>query len=294
MFVLFGPMRPPFLILGPVCVFLGYACARWRMGDVSAWNLVLALMGAVAAHISVNALNEYFDFKSGLDFKTRRTPFSGGSGTLPAHPEAARGTLWVGIIGAGVVFAIGLFFIATRGAGILPLGLAGLVLIVFYTNYITRSVFWCLMAPGLGFGVFMVMGSDFVLSGSYSMAGFVASLVPTFLVSNLLLLNQFPDVEADRSIGRKHLIVVSGLKAGAAVYVLFLALAFLSLVAGVALNAIPATCLVGLGTMVLAVPAALGTLRHSNDPDRLIPAMRLNVLINLLTPALVGLGFLIG
>lgn len=294
MFVLFGPMRPPFLILGPVCVFLGYACARWRMGDVSGWNFILALMGAVAAHIGVNALNEYSDFKSGLDFKTRRTPFSGGSGTLPAHPEAARGTLWVGILGAGVVLAIGLYFIATGGMGILPLGLAGLALIVLYTNYITRSVFWCLMAPGLGFGVFMVMGSDFVLSGSYSLAGFIASLVPTFLVSNLLLLNQFPDVEADRSIGRKHLVVVSGLKVGAAVYILFLALAFLSLVAGVAAKAIPATCLVGLGTMVLAIPAALGALRHYDDPDRLIPAMRLNVLINLLTPALVGVGFLIG
>jgi 1,4-dihydroxy-2-naphthoate octaprenyltransferase len=294
MFVLFGPMRPPFLILGPVCVFLGYACARWRMGDVSGWNFILALMGAVAAHISVNALNKYSDFKSGLDFKTRRTPFSGGSGTLPAHPEAARGTLWVGILGAGVVLAIGLYFIATGGMGILPLGLAGLALIVLYTNYITRSVFWCLMAPGLGFGVFMVMGSDFVLSGSYSLAGFIASLVPTFLVSNLLLLNQFPDVEADRSIGRKHLVVVSGLKGGAAVYILFLALAFLSLVAGVAAKAIPATCLVGLGTMVLAIPAALGALRHYDDPDRLIPAMRLNVLINLLTPALVGVGFLIG
>ncbi len=294
MFVLFGPMRPPFLILGPVCVFLGYACARWRMGDVSAWNFILALMGAVAAHISVNALNEYSDFKSGLDFKTRRTPFSGGSGTLPAHPEAARGTLWVGILGAAVVFAVGFYFIATRGVGILPLGLAGLALIVLYTNYITRSPFWCLMAPGLGFGVFMVMGSDFVLSGSYSLAGFVASLVPTFLVSNLLLLNQFPDVEADRSIGRKHLVVVSGLKAGAVVYVLFLALSFLSLVAGVTVKAIPATCLVGLGTMVLAIPAALGALRHYDDPDRLIPAMRLNVLINLLTPALVGVGFLVG
>ncbi len=180
MFVLLGPMRPPFLILGPVCVFLGYACARWRGGDVSVWNFILALMGAVAAHISVNALNEHSDFKSGLDFKTRRTPFSGGSGTLPAHPEAARGTLWVGILGAAVVLAVGLYFIAMRGAGILPLGLAGLALIVLYTNYITRNPFWCLLAPGLGFGFFMVMGSDFVLSGSYSLAGFVASLSPLF------------------------------------------------------------------------------------------------------------------
>ena len=47
--------------------------------------LILALAGGLLAHISVNALNEYLDFTSGLDLTTLRTPFSGGSGTLPAN-----------------------------------------------------------------------------------------------------------------------------------------------------------------------------------------------------------------
>ena len=45
------------------------------------------------------------------------------------------------------------------------------------------------------------VGTDFALTGSYTWTAFLASLIPFFLVSNLLLLNQFPDVEADRSIG---------------------------------------------------------------------------------------------
>ncbi len=85
-----GPMRLPFLILTPACVVLGLATAVWRSGEVSWFRFILALIGAVFAHISVNAFNEYFDLKTGLDYKTERTPFSGGSGTLPERPEFAR------------------------------------------------------------------------------------------------------------------------------------------------------------------------------------------------------------
>ncbi len=46
------------------------------------WAL-LALLGLLLAHVSVNVLNDYFDYRSGVDLKTQRTPFSGGSGILP-------------------------------------------------------------------------------------------------------------------------------------------------------------------------------------------------------------------
>ena len=52
-----GVMRLPFLILGPACVFLGLCAAIYTTGSVNAWYAVLAFMGGIAAHISVNALN---------------------------------------------------------------------------------------------------------------------------------------------------------------------------------------------------------------------------------------------
>ncbi len=57
----------------------------------------LVLLGALAAHGAVNALNEYADYRSGLDLRTARTPFSGGSGTLVDHPQSWRrrcGSAW--------------------------------------------------------------------------------------------------------------------------------------------------------------------------------------------------------
>ena len=87
---LLDPMRLPFLILTPACVVLGLATAIWTSGQINWFHFVLVLIGALSAHISVNTFNEYFDFKSGLDANTKRTPFSGGSGRLPETPEIAQ------------------------------------------------------------------------------------------------------------------------------------------------------------------------------------------------------------
>jgi len=150
-----------------------------------------------------------------------------------------------------------------------------------------------LIAPGLGFGTLMVMGVDFALTGEYSWTAFVASLVPFFLVSNLLLLNQFPDVEADRSIGRSNLPIRIGKKSSAIVYAVFLLLTYVSIVVGVLLDLLPTAALLGLGTILLAVPAAVDAWRYAEETPQLIRPMGLNVLINILTPVLVGVGLLI-
>lgn len=288
-----GPMRVPFLILPPACVLLGYATAKWSAGNVSFIQFCLALAGALTAHISVNAFNEYFDFKSGLDFRTRRTPFSGGSGTLPAEPGAASTALATAVTTLAITAAIGLFFLNVRGLGLLPIGMAGLLLVGAYTTWLTRHPFLCLIAPGLGFGPFMVMGTYFALTGEYSSAAFWASLVPFFLVSNLLLLNQFPDVEADREAGRRHLPIVIGRRASSLVYAGFLLATYAVIVVAVVSGTLPRGALLGLGSVALAIPAAIMAYRHAEDIERLVPAMGLNVLVNLSTPILMSLGILI-
>ena len=290
---LLGPMRVPFLILTPACVLLGLGTAVWSAGTVSPLHFVIALIGAVASHISVNAFNEYFDFKSGLDFKTQRTPFSGGSGTLPARPELANQALATAIVSAVVVCLAGIYFLAVWGLSLLPLGIAGLLVVVLYTPFIARNAFACLIAPGLGFGTLMVVGTHFALTGEYSPSALAASFVPFFLVSNLLFLNQFPDVDADRSVGRKNYPVVIGRKKSSLIYGAFLLLAFVSIVVGVVLGYLPRASLIGLAAVAIAVPAAVGAYRYADDIQRLAPAMGLNVVINIVTPVLVAVGLFV-
>jgi len=291
--LLLGPMRLPFLILTPACALLGLGTAYWTTKEVNVWHFVLALIGAVCAHISVNAFNEYFDFKSGLDAKTQRTPFSGGSGTLPKQAGLVRSTLVLAWLTLGITALSGLYFVILRGPALLPPGLLGLILLYIYTPWMTRNPILCLIAPGLGFGPLMVMSIHFALTGFYSWTAFVASLVPFFLVSNLLLLNQFPDVEADRSIGRKHFPILIGRRPSSLIYNLFLFLAYVTVILGVVFGLLPVISLLGLLTVFIAIPAGIRAFQHADSIPQLIPAMGMNVLINLLTPVLVSVGLFI-
>ncbi|MBN2409858.1 MAG: prenyltransferase [Candidatus Aminicenantes bacterium] len=287
-------MRLPFLILTPACVAVGAGTAFWQTGALKVLDVVLVLIGALAAHISVNMHNEYFDFKSGLDSKTRRTPFSGGSGTLQAHPLSARTTRGLAWLTLAVVAAVGIYFVRLHGWKLLPLGILGLMLLVIYTIWLTYNPLLCLLAPGIGFGVLMVMGTHFALTGTYTLTSFVASLVPTFLVCNLLLLNQFPDVEADRTVGRKHYPITIGRKASSVIFGIFMLMTYLSIITGVILKLLPVSGLLAVLTSFLAVRVCSGARKYADDIPHLIPYLGQNVMVIILTLVLLAVGLFIG
>ena len=289
-----GAVRPNFMVLTPICVLLGVAVAIHDAGSIDVTDALLALLGAALAHAAVNLLNEYDDFRSGLDAITVRTPFSGGSGTLPAHPEAAPATLVAGVLSIAGTVLVGIYFAWERGIAIVPLGLLGLAIVVSYTPWITRQPLICLLAPGLGFGPLMVMGTAFVLTGHYTASAAWASLVPLFLVSELLLVNQFPDVEADRQVGRHHLPISIGRARSARIYAGFLLAAFASVALGAVAGLLPAWSLLGLGALPVALFLARGVVQNAENQPKLIPLLGINVGVILGTIALYAVGILIG
>ena len=298
---LWGTARGPFLLLTPACVMLGVAVA-WtqRPAQVSAvafWgHAALALLAGLCAHVSVNMLNEFVDARTGLDDRTVRTPFSGGSGTLQAHPELAMAALWGGVLTLVLAALMGLALLAWLPGvwmQMAPLGLLGLALVAGYSPWIARHPWLCLVAPGAGFGLVMVAGTACVLSGLHSVQAWGLSLVPFALVNNLLLLNQFPDVDADRSVGRRTLPVALGRAACTRVALAQWALAYAVIVGGVLLAGWPAGSLLGLLTLPLAAQAG-GALRRAPDaPQAWAAALGRNVGVTLLTPVLVAVGWLI-
>lgn len=291
--VLTNVMRLPFVVLAPACTMIGLGTAYWTTGRVNWFYFSLAVIGGLTAHISVNVFNEYLDFRTGLDDRTRRTPFSGGSGALQAHPELAPAALALAIAALTTTAAIGLFFSRVRGWGIVPLGLAGLFLLYGYTAWMVYEPVWCLIAPGLGFGPLMVMGTHFALTGQYSWTAAWASLVPFFLVSNVLLLNQFPDLDADQSVGRRHFPILIGRKPSARIYVAFLLAAYAAIAIGVVLGLLPALSLLALLTVLIAVQVLANVSKNADNISALLPTLGQNVLISLATPVLLSIGLLI-
>lgn len=282
--------RPKFLVLTPLCVMLGYATALQTGLDIDPMLLTLVLIAALSAHIAVNALNEYQDFTSGLDLKTVKTPFSGGSGALPNNPAAAKAVLTLAALSLATTVIIGLYLVSLRGAPLLALGVIGVITILTYTRWLNRYAFLCLIAPGTAFGLLMVWGTAIALTGKLPLAALWASLPAFFLVNNLLLLNQFPDVEADRSVGRNHLPIRYGRKTAAWAFTLFLVTTYLCIFAAVITGGLASGALWALATILLAVPTVYGVLRHADSLDSLQGYLGFNVALTLSTLALLIAG----
>ncbi len=286
--------RWPFLILTPACLFLGWSIVIASQARIEMDLLVLSFLGAVFAHISVNTLNEYLDFRSGLDLMTKKTGFSGGSGALPENPEMAKAVLATGVISLIATLVIGLFFFWKYGWGVVPLGVAGVLLIVAYTGWINRYPLICLVAPGFGFGFLMVAGANFALTGGYSESLLVICFVPFFLVNNLLLLNQYPDIDADRAVGRNHLPIAYGIKTSNAVYGLF-ATTVIAVVAGsVVAGILPVVSLVALLPMPLAFYSLRGAIKYGSTLGKYPQYLGANVMVTILSTALLGVSIITG
>lgn len=282
--------RPPFLLLSVVLAFLG-TCIAWYDGYFYLGYALLAFVGLLLCHISVNVLNDYFDYRSGIDLETKRTPFSGGSGVLPAGLLKPRQVLWLGLGSFLLAIPIGVYFIIVRGWLLMPLLLIAAVCIFLYTPFVLKTR-WPEWSPGLGLGALPVLGIYFVQTADYTLPAVVACIPSGILVHNLLLLNEFPDVEADRKAGRKTLPIVMG-KAGASkVYAVLTGVVYLWIIGAVVAGQMPAFCLLGLLTLPLAVKAIQGALKPQ-EMNKLVPAMASNVLVVLLTQLLLGIGYIL-
>jgi 1,4-dihydroxy-2-naphthoate octaprenyltransferase len=286
-------IRAPFLLVTLVSVLVAVSVAVYQSYHINALYLGLAFVGALLSHVAVNVFNEYFDYKSGVDFKTMKTPFSGGSGVLPAGLLNARSVYILGISCIAAIIAIGGYFIYVQGPLIIPVGVAGIITVYFYTTYITKSPLLCAIAPGLGFGPLMVLGTYFALTGHYSLAAGLASLVPGFLVSNLLLLNQFPDVEADASVSRRHYPISIGLAKSSLIYTALVLAAYLALIISVEVGKLPDLALLGLVTLPLGLLVVRGVRKYHNQIERLVPIMGRNVMLTLFFPLLMAIGIIV-
>jgi 1,4-dihydroxy-2-naphthoate octaprenyltransferase len=246
----------------------------------------------VLAHASVNILNDYFDYKSGIDIATTRTPFSGGSGILPAGLLEPKSVYAFGLGCLLAALLIGIYLTAVSGWQVLPLIIVGGVVIYFYTSYLTKWLAGEIWA-GLGLGTLPILGTYFVQTGSYSSEALVASLAPGFLTANLLLLNEFPDVAADREAGRYHIVIALGKVGAGRLYAGLMAMTYLCIIVAVVCKITPPLTLIALLTIPFAIKAIGTTFKHHDDLQKMIPALGANVITVLATNALLALGYLL-
>lgn len=288
---LFLETRPQFLLLSVILVFLGTCVAWFNNGVLHMGDALLAGFGVVLTHVSVNTLNDYFDYKSGVDLKTEITPFSGGSGILRAGLLKPKQVLWMGIITLLAAAPIGIYFILFQGWLLLPLLIAAALCVIFYTPFILKHR-WPEWSAGLGLGMLPVLGAYFAQTGTYSLFAFFSAAPSFILVHNLLLLNEFPDIEADKIACRKTLPITMGKKKAAGVYAALTLFVYLWIIGCSLVRIMPVSTLIALLTLPFAAKAIQGSFKP-DDRSGLISAMRNNVLVVLITQFLLGIGYIL-
>jgi 1,4-dihydroxy-2-naphthoate polyprenyltransferase len=285
--------RANFLLLTVAVVAAGFAAAFYAHGVFSPFDAVLVLGGALLTHMAANVFNNYFDYRSKIDSQTMKTPFSGGVDILVKGMMKPLAAFEVGLLCLAGATVIGVYFLMQAFFPLFPILLYGLVAIVLYTPILSRVHAFSEIIAGTGFG-FMALGAYVTQARVVDFTG-IAVLVPvSILVGLLLFLNEFPDADADKSAGRKHLVILVGRRRSAWIYVTFVAATYLSIVLAAILGASPFTVLVSLIATPIAYKAVVAVLKNYDRVQDLVPALGMNVMMILSTIALLAVGYLVG
>ena len=275
-----GVARARFLLLPVTLVAAGSAAAAYE-GAFSWPRTLLALVGLLLLHAAVNAFNEASDMTTGIDLRTTRTPFSGGSGTLPSGLLSVRATL-VFAYGCAIVGGlIGGWFALRLDPTFAILMAAGAAAVLFYSELFARTGVGEVFA-GLGLGALPIWGAAWVQGPIPGPAALWAGVPGFFMTFDLLLLNEFPDEAADRAGGRRNIVLMLGRERAALVYAAAAILTPLSIVLAVVLGALPPHALAAMLPSLLLVKPLSWAFGSAQSPVP-IPAMGANVVWNLAT-----------
>jgi 1,4-dihydroxy-2-naphthoate polyprenyltransferase len=297
-------IRANFLVLAVFLVGIGLA-VTWNYQsatpvEFSFLHAAMIMTGVVLAHISVNLFNEYSDFRTRIDFHTNRTPFSGGSGMLVTGKTSPRNVLFVAVLTLAIAFGTGVYFSIVAHWSILLIAILGGLTIVLYTPVLSKFMLGELFA-GLMLGTLVVIGTFIAMTASPGMSLseivttrlILISIPPGILTSLLLLINEFPDVEADRTGNRKHLVIRFGKQKAAWIYAFGIFLTFGIIIALPILGITSTWIYLALLPLPLALNASFLAIKHNDDNKKITMAMGNNVITVLATDLLLAIAILI-
>lgn len=192
-------------------VIAGTGCAI-MLDSFKAAPALACLVFAILAQIAANFGNEYYDFKNGIDRKGR-AGFRRGVTEGEIDPESMKRATFIVLALAAVVGCTMLFygpwwliivgvlimmFALAYSAGPYPLshhGLGDLAVIIFFG--IIPVTFTCFLQTGDGDGMNIIVPT---------------SLAVGLLAANVLIVNNYRDMEDDAAVGKRTTVVIFGRK----------------------------------------------------------------------------------
>lgn len=199
--------RPRTLPAAVAPVLVGSALA-WHDGKFNGGAAGLCLLFALLVQVGTNFANDYYDFIKGADSASRVGPRRAVAAGL-VKPQVMQRAM---IVVFAVAFLSGLSLVAWGGPSLLLIGVASIGCGIAYTGGP-----WPLGYNGLGdvfvflfFGVVAVGTTFFVQAGRITMDALLAGAAIGALAANILVVNNYRDVETDAAAGKRTLVVRFG------------------------------------------------------------------------------------
>lgn len=295
--------RAPFLsaTLVPLVIAAAAVASVTGLGGLPWGAFALAVLGASALHIAANTSNDYFDHQSGADEANNEyfLPFSGGSRAIELGLITPRGLFTIALAALGVALLTGALLAAFVTPWVLAFGLVGAFAAWFYTapplKLVHRKGLGELFI-GLCFGPLLVGGALAVLTGDLTPALVEQALwlgvPPGLLTTAILWINQFPDYESDKLVGKNNLVVVLGKENARYGYLALLLVPFVIVAAGVLVETLPEMAWLTFLSLPLAGYAVYVAFTRYEQRS-LVSANKYTIILQALFGLLLAAGFLL-
>ena len=284
-------IRIRFLLASVIAVSLGLSVTWWHSGTIDIFQAALTMAGVIALHASVDLLNDYWDFKRGIDTRTKRTGMSGGTGVLPEGLLKPKSVYNAGILFLVAGGLIGGYFVVLHGV-VIGVILAFAIMSIYF--YSTKIVNWGLAEVFVAVkGTLIVMGTYYIQNSELTDVVVLSGIVVGVLSSLVLFVTSFPDHDADKEKGRRTLVILAGRQKAVSIFYIFPIISYGIIIGCVAMSIIPVFCLISLA----AIPVVISSIRKLkssvSDEDKIIPAMKSTLMFSRIAGALFVIGFLI-
>jgi 1,4-dihydroxy-2-naphthoate octaprenyltransferase len=215
--------RPRTLPAAFVPVMVGSALAIYHGIFFPAYSII-ALLCSILIQIGTNFTNDLYDHLKGSDTKERKGPLRVLSSGLITVNEMKWGIFLVFL----TAFLLGLYLVYSVGLMILWIGIFSIIAGLAYT-----AGPFPLAYNGLGdlfvfifFGIVGTVGTYYLHAQKFTLLAFLISLPVGALITNILIVNNYRDIEEDKTAGKNTMAVLLGREFSRYEYVFFILVSF--------------------------------------------------------------------
>lgn len=283
-------LRPHTLTAAFIPVAIGSILAHIN-GAFHTLLFLAMLIASILIQAAANMINEYYDFKRGLDHEGS----VGIGGAIVRDGITPTTVLKLAFGFFGIAMLLGIYICIQSSWWIAVIGLICMAAAYFYTGGpipIAYTPFGELVA-GFFMGVVIIGITYYIQAGTIPSKIYLLSLPTSITIGAILTANNIRDLDNDKENGRKTLVILLG-KKNAIIFIgsLFVA-AYALIVLFVIAKLMTPFVLISLASIPLAVKATQGFIGKT-EPIEMMPAMAATAKTNTIMGFLIVIGLILG